>query len=113
MIEQLKKERDELEDILRRERLEAAAEIAKLKAQMRDIASELQAALMLAKQMREAALAAKRAAAGSISPEKFNELIRELEALRDQLEKIGNEYENEKERTWFLRGQLDRNRRRL
>eukprot|EP00747_Dinoflagellata_sp_TGD_P167789 gnl/TRDRNA2_/TRDRNA2_192900_c0_seq1.p1 gnl/TRDRNA2_/TRDRNA2_192900_c0~~gnl/TRDRNA2_/TRDRNA2_192900_c0_seq1.p1 ORF type:complete len:590 (+),score=163.23 gnl/TRDRNA2_/TRDRNA2_192900_c0_seq1:69-1838(+) len=112
-LEAMRKERDELEEILRRERLEAAAEIAKLKAQMRDIASELQAALMLAKQMREAALAAKRALAGSISPEKFNELIRELEALRDRCEKIGSEYENEKERTWFLRGQLDRNRRRL
>ncbi|CAJ1362437.1 unnamed protein product [Effrenium voratum] len=63
--------------------------------------------------MKEAAVKASQRQPGScISPEKFAQLIMELEELRDQMKWIGTDRDSEKEAINSLRLQLTRNRRR-
>lgn len=84
-----------------------------LKAKLSDMSAELQQSIFLAKYMREAASKAKRDAAGCISPEKFAQLIEELEEMRDKLIRLGHEKDMEKEQNTKLKGKLQQNQRRL
>lgn len=111
--EHLKQTIRELEAMLAREREESKAEIARLKAQIRELSAELQRQIVFAKHLRDVALKAKRDAASSISPEKFAQLITELEDMRDRLNVLGAENDKEKEQTKMLGLKLDQNKRRL
>lgn len=92
---------------------QAEAEKRGLKAQIRELISELQQAIILAKHMRETALKAKRDAANCVSPEKFADLITELEEMRDKLVILGREVVSERESSSWLRSRLTQSRRRL
>lgn len=103
----------DLQEALRRSEAKNEAEIARLKAAIKSINSELEQAVILAKHMREAALKAKRDAAQSVSPEKFAQLIAELEDMRDRLSKLGRQYSAEKDGNASLQLKLDKNQRRM
>jgi len=103
----------DLEARLDKEREEAKIEISRLKSELREISAELQRQIVFAKHLREAALRAKRDAASSLSPEKFAQLIAELEEMRDRLTWLGSEHQRDKEQNRILGLKLDQNKRRL
>jgi len=103
----------DLEAQLDKEREESKAEITKLKAEIRELGAELQRQIIFAKHLREAALRAKRDAASSLSPEKFAQLIAELEEMRDRLNWLGAEHQRGREQNRILGLKLDQNKRRL
>jgi len=103
----------ELENKLVNQREAFEDEIRKLKAQIRDLSAELQRQILFAKHLRDLALKAKRDAASSISPEKFAQLIGDLEMMRDKLVILGSEHDREAQQANLLRMKLDQNKRRL
>mmetsp|Transcript_41312 Transcript_41312/g.119542 ORF Transcript_41312/g.119542 Transcript_41312/m.119542 type:complete len:522 (-) Transcript_41312:348-1913(-) len=80
---------------------------------IRKITTELHEATILAKYMRETMLKSKRDAAASVSPQKFAELIAQLESMRDQLNGLNRDYSTLKHDNADLHQKLDKNRRRL
>jgi len=68
-----------------------AHERATLHGVIRQVNSELHEAMVLAKHMRETALKAKRDAAGSVSPNKFAELIAQLEQMKNKMATVQKE----------------------
>mmetsp|Transcript_129163 Transcript_129163/g.306502 ORF Transcript_129163/g.306502 Transcript_129163/m.306502 type:complete len:477 (+) Transcript_129163:85-1515(+) len=103
---------EEKENVIRVKE-DAEEDRLKLLAKIQALADELQNALTSAKHMKEAAVKASQRQPGScISPEKFAQLIMELEELRDQMKWIGTDRDSEKEAINSLRLQLTRNRRR-
>jgi len=119
----LLQEKENEKDAIRQALAESQEEVLRVKAQaeqdrlalidrIHQLAAELENALTSAKHMKETAVKAKRETTGCISPEKFAQLIIELEELRDQMNGIGSEKDNEKELIHSLRQQLSRNRRR-
>lgn len=79
---------------------------------IQQLADELTNAINTSKHMKETAVKAMRQPGSCISPEKFAQLIMELEELKDQMRSIGSDRDNEKEAINSLRQQLRRNRRR-
>lgn len=90
-----------------------AAERQKLQGIIRQVNSELHEAMILAKHMRETALKAKRDAAGSVSPQKFAELIAQLERMKADLSQYARDCAEEKEKNGLLLRKLDKNQRQL
>mmetsp|Transcript_32179 Transcript_32179/g.67288 ORF Transcript_32179/g.67288 Transcript_32179/m.67288 type:complete len:316 (-) Transcript_32179:47-994(-) len=122
-VPDLLRQKDQENDLIRQALAELQEEILRVKAQaeadrlalierIQLLAAELENALTSAKHMKETAVKAKREQTGCISPEKFAQLIIELEELRDQMNLIGTEKDNEKELIHSLKQQLSRNRRR-
>jgi len=103
----------ELETKLEVEREQSTLMINNLKGEVRSLGSELQRQIVFAKHLREVALRAKRDAASSVTPEKFAQLITELEDLRDRLSVLGAEHNREREQAKLLNLKLDQNKRRL
>lgn len=101
------------QEALRRADEAFAAERSKLQNIIRQISSELQEAMVIAKHMRETALKAKRDAASSISPSKFAELIAQLEGMRSQLSIYAKECAVEKEKNAWLSNKLNKDQRQL
>lgn len=112
-IEGMRKVIRELESRLMREREQSEHEISKLKSQIRELAAELQRQILFAKHLRDLALKAKRDAAMSISPEKFAQLISELEGMQHKLTTMGAEHDRESQQANVLKMKLDMNKRRL
>jgi len=112
-ISTLKQVIKDLEARLIEEREKAEAEYARLKAQIRDISAELERQILFAKHLRDLALKAKRDAAMSISPEKFAQLIAEMESMRDKMTVLGAEHNREYHQASLLKMKLDMNRRQL
>lgn len=122
-VPDLLRQKDQENELIRKALAELQEEILRVKAQaeadrlalierIQLLAAELENALTSAKHMKETAVKAKREQTGCISPEKFAQLIIELEELRDQMNLIGTEKDNEKELIHSLKQQLSRNRRR-
>lgn len=122
-VPDLLRQKDQENELIRKALAELQEEILRVKAQaeadrlalierIQLLAAELENALTSAKHMKETAVKAKREQTGCISPEKFSQLIIELEELRDQMNLIGTEKDNEKELIHSLKQQLSRNRRR-
>eukprot|EP00933_Yihiella_yeosuensis_P051530 TRINITY_DN49485_c0_g1_i1.p1 TRINITY_DN49485_c0_g1~~TRINITY_DN49485_c0_g1_i1.p1 ORF type:complete len:537 (+),score=158.51 TRINITY_DN49485_c0_g1_i1:103-1713(+) len=88
-------------------------EKAALKARVKELAHELKQAIGLARHLREVALKAKRDAASCINPEKFSQLVEELEAMKDKLDYLGQQRDNENELVARLKGKLTANSRNL
>jgi hypothetical protein len=88
-------------------------EIAGMKEQIRKMQLQLKEALITLKQSRELQLRAKRDASGTVSAERFAELIADLEEIRDKLAVLGRECEYEREKSAWLNSKLEQNRRRL
>lgn len=101
------------QEALRRADEAFASERNKLQGIIRQIGSELQEAMILAKHMRETALKAKRDAAGSVSPSKFAELVAQLEGMKSQLSQYAKDCAFEKETNAWLHRKLDKNSRQL
>mmetsp|Transcript_107481 Transcript_107481/g.303880 ORF Transcript_107481/g.303880 Transcript_107481/m.303880 type:complete len:486 (-) Transcript_107481:111-1568(-) len=112
-LAKLQQDFHDLQEALRRSEAKSEAEMARLRAAIKLINSELEQAVILAKHMREAALKAKRDAAQSVSPEKFAQLIAELEDMRDRLSKLGRQYSAERDGNASLQLKLDKNQRRM
>lgn len=102
---------EERENVFR-VKADAEEEREKLLERIQQLADELQHALTTAKQMKEQAVKSMRQPASCITPEKFAQLIMELEELKDQMRSIGSDRDHEKEAINSLRQQLRRNRRR-
>eukprot|EP00913_Durusdinium_trenchii_P028949 g27143.t1 len=112
---------EERENVFR-VKADAEEEREKLLERIQQLADELQHALTTAKQMkdrswlelwrRKRAVKSMRQPASCITPEKFAQLIMELEELKDQMRSIGSDRDHEKEAINSLRQQLRRNRRR-
>lgn len=103
----------DLEAAMARQKQEFEDEKRRLKAQIREMAAELQRQIIFAKHLREVALKAKRDASGSISPEKMAQLIADLEDMRDRLTYLGSEADRERYQCNVLKGKLEQNSRRL
>mmetsp|Transcript_59903 Transcript_59903/g.106548 ORF Transcript_59903/g.106548 Transcript_59903/m.106548 type:complete len:522 (-) Transcript_59903:122-1687(-) len=103
----------EAEEAVLRAKADAEAEIAALKARILELAEELRKSLGLARHLKETATKAKREATGCISPEKFAQLIVELEELRDKLGNIGTSKDSDKDALDALKLKLGQNRRRM
>lgn len=112
-LQALQQKHTELEERLRRTEADSQAEKTRLREAIRSINSELEQAVILARHMRETALKAKRDAAQSVSPEKFAQLVAELEDMRDKMSALGRQYDSEKTNSLSLRQKLDKNQRRL
>jgi len=112
-IERMRKDIRELQSRLVKEREQSEHEIIKLKSQIRDLAAEMQRQILFAKHLRDLALKAKRDAAMSISPEKFAQLISELEGMQHKLTTMGAEHDRESQQANLLKMKLDMNKRRL
>lgn len=104
---------DASQEALRQAAEDFAKERNALNGQLRNINSELQEAMVMAKHMREMCLKAKREAANSVSPQKFAELMAHLEEMKNNLSKLMKDYNAEKDNgAWLLRC-LDKNKRQL
>jgi hypothetical protein len=112
-LAELQQQYEEAQEALRKADEAFAAERSRLKAIIKQVQSELHEALVLAKHMRETALKAKRDAAGSVSPQKFAELIAQLEEMKNQLSVLSKDNANEKDNNAWLNGQLNKNKRQL
>lgn len=112
-LQALQQKHAELQETLRRAEADNEAEKKRLQNAIRSINSELEQAVILARHMRETALKAKRDAAQSVSPEKFAQLVAELEDMRDRMSALGRQYDSEKANSVCLRQKLDKNQRRL
>mmetsp|Transcript_145854 Transcript_145854/g.254459 ORF Transcript_145854/g.254459 Transcript_145854/m.254459 type:complete len:627 (-) Transcript_145854:166-2046(-) len=112
-LKDLQNEYDGALESLRKADQQFANERRQLQDTIRNITSELQEAMVLAKHMRETALKAKREAAGSVSPSKFAELIGQLEEMKSQLSALWKDCMKETETNDWLRRQLDKNKRQL
>lgn len=109
----LQTEYEASQEALRKADQAFGAERAQLQSVIRQVQSELQEAMVLAKHMRETALKAKRDAAGSVSPSKFAELIAQMEEMKSQLSVIMKDCLHEKSQNDWLSRNLDKNRRQL
>lgn len=112
-IAELKQMVRDLENKLINQREAFEEDVKKLKAQIRELSAELQRQILFAKHLRDLALKAKRDAASSISPEKFAQLISEMELMRDKLVVLGSDHDREAQQSNLLRMKLDQNKRRL
>lgn len=112
-LQGLRREMDDQKEAWKRKEKEFDSEIKKLKDTIRKLTSELDHAVILARHMRETALKAKRDAAKSVTPEKFSQLIAQLEDLRDKLGSLGTEHDHMKQDNYWLQARLDRSQRRL
>mmetsp|Transcript_44103 Transcript_44103/g.93901 ORF Transcript_44103/g.93901 Transcript_44103/m.93901 type:complete len:651 (+) Transcript_44103:116-2068(+) len=84
----------------------ADAEKQQLKMRVRETAAELQQAVVLAKHMRDQLLREKRAAKSCISPDRFAELVAELERVRERLAGLARMSDAEKEQVAMLQSKL-------
>jgi len=112
LIVVLKQEVAEEKENTLRVKAEAEEDKNKLLDRIQQLADELQNAITTSKHMKETAVKAMRQPGSCISPEKFAQLIMELEELKDQMRSIGTDRDSEKEAINSLRHQLRRNRRR-
>lgn len=103
----------ELEAELIRQREAFEEERKRLLAKIKELTDELQRQIVFAKHLRDMANKAKRDAAGAIPPEKFAQLIRELEEMRDRMLWLGNQANKERTEFSALKAKLDTNSRRL
>eukprot|EP00435_Cladocopium_sp_Y103_P064140 s63_g25.t1 len=101
---------EEKENTLRA-KADAEEDRQNLLTRIQQLADELTNAINTSKHMKETAVKAMRQPGSCISPEKFAQLIMELEELKDQMRSIGSDRDNEKEAINSLRQQLRRNRR--
>jgi len=85
----------------------------RLQGELKRIQAELAETIIALKQMKEAAMRSKRDAAGGISPEKYAQLIADLEEMRDRINALTRDSEYERENAAWLRSKLDQNKRRL
>eukprot|EP00931_Biecheleriopsis_adriatica_P102669 TRINITY_DN7760_c0_g1_i2.p1 TRINITY_DN7760_c0_g1~~TRINITY_DN7760_c0_g1_i2.p1 ORF type:complete len:553 (+),score=149.71 TRINITY_DN7760_c0_g1_i2:158-1660(+) len=112
-ITSLKEALKEAEDAILTAKADGEEERAALKAKIVELAGELQKSLQSAKHMKETAQKAKRETTGCISPEKFAQLIAELEETRDKMTNLGSERADERDLIDSLKLQLGQNRRRM
>lgn len=112
LIVVLKQEVAEEKENTLRVKAEAEEDKNRLLERIQQLADELQNAITTSKHMKETAVKAMRQPGSCISPEKFAQLIMELEELKDQMRSIGTDRDSEKEAINSLRHQLRRNRRR-
>jgi hypothetical protein len=104
---------DASQEALRKAAEDFAAERNALNTLIRNINSELQEAMVMAKHMRELAMKAKREAGRSVSPEKFAELMAHLEEMKNNLAALAKELNLEKDNSAMLNRSLDKNKRQL
>jgi len=104
----------EAEEAVLRAKAEAEEMLKALKARILELSEELRKSLGLARHLKETATKAKRESTGCISPEKFAQLIVELEELRDKMGNLGSAKDSEKDNAIDnLKLQLGQNRRRM
>jgi DNA repair exonuclease SbcCD ATPase subunit len=104
---------DASQEALRKAAEDFAADRNALNQIIRNINSELQEAMVMAKHMRELAMKAKREAANSVSPQKFAELMAHLEEMKNNLAALMKELNLEKDNSASLLRNLDKNKRQL
>lgn len=112
-IETLKKEVEVLSTTAKTKEKEVEAEVQKLKDKIRRLTGDMEQAVILARHMRETALKVKRDASKSVSPEKFSQLVAQLEDLKDKLDVAAQDNDHLRQDRCWLQDKLDRNQRRL
>jgi len=112
-LDELRREHADAQDAWQREREANEAEKQRLESAIRQLKSDLQQALVMAKYLRGEMLKAKREAASSVSPAKFAELITQLEDMKDRLGSLFKDYEDQKSTNELLRGKMEDNQRRM
>eukprot|EP00929_Paragymnodinium_shiwhaense_P003930 TRINITY_DN104659_c0_g1_i1.p1 TRINITY_DN104659_c0_g1~~TRINITY_DN104659_c0_g1_i1.p1 ORF type:complete len:552 (+),score=144.75 TRINITY_DN104659_c0_g1_i1:51-1706(+) len=90
-----------------------AAELAGLRDQLRRMGQQMDEQVVTLKTTREVATRSKREGGAGISPERFAQLVAELEELRDKLAALGRDSEYDRERSAWLTAKLEQNKRRL
>ncbi|CAK0820288.1 unnamed protein product, partial [Prorocentrum cordatum] len=112
-IEALKKEVEVMGATSKTREKELEAEVQKLKDKIRKLSGEMEQAVILARHMRETALKVKRDASKSVSPEKFSQLVAQLEDMKDKLDVASKDNDHLRQDRCWLQDKLDRNQRRL
>lgn len=112
-IDRLEKACRELELQIAKSKEAWEAERQGFKAKIREVGDELQRQIHFAKHFRDSMLKSNTGGNSSISAEKFQELISELEHLKEMLDTLGSERDRAKKQAEFLRSKLDVQTRRL
>lgn len=112
-IETLKKEVEVVGATAKSKEKEIEDDVQRLKDKIRKLTGEMEQAVILARHMRETALKVKRDASKSVSPEKFSQLVAQLEDLKDKLDVASQDNDHMRQDRCWLQDKLDRNQRRL